>query len=141
MPDSIPQWVTDIESDENTYKKKQSQSLTFMSGVLIAYVIIAFLLKYFNYELNMITYILIFLLIILLIILFITFFVLIGFQEPNRPNLLAANLYRIGAELEAFDATSPSYIKRNQQYLRNCQVILNDLIVGNEYFIKDYLNF
>lgn len=135
MPDSIPQWVTNIESDERIYKKKRFWYLTFL---LIEFIVFIWLAIYFNNVPSMRSYISLFFIITFMPL----FFAIIGIQKPDRPNLLAANLYHIGAELEAFESTSPSYIERNLNYLKNCQKIINDLIIVNEeYFIEDYLKF
>ncbi|MDO8726628.1 MAG: hypothetical protein Q7J35_11225 [Candidatus Methanoperedens sp.] len=133
MPGTIPQWITDIESDEKDYKKKRNDIFIFSLFIFIAYAIVV-QLKFLN---NL--YVAILTVIILLIL--IVFLSKIQAQELNLPNLLAANLFNIGTELEAFDSTSPSYLKRNQQYLKNCQRILNDLFVEDSYFIEDYKKF
>ena len=133
MSGSIPQWILDIESDEVIYKNKRVWSLICLIGLLILFILFA--TKFGDNPLNRI---------IISVITFVLLFIImvqVVSQKQNSPNLLAANLYRIGTELETFDSSSPSYIKRNQQYLKNCQNILGDLMVQKSYFIKDYITF
>ncbi len=135
MPDSIPQWITDIESDESIFKKKRRRWRAGLLSLLVVYFIGALLVSnYYGF------YFPIFL-IVMIVFFVILFFINLGIKKPNLPNLLAANLYHIGAELEAFNASSPSYIKRNQEYLKNCQSIIDDLIINRDYFIDNYIKF
>lgn len=135
MPDSIPQWVTDIESDERIFKKKRNRWRASLLSLIVVYFIGGFLVSYYNKF-----YFPIFL-VAIIVILVILLFINLGIKKSNLPNLLAANLYRIGAELEAFNASSPSYIKRNQEYLKNCQYIIDNLIINPDYFIDNYIKF
>ncbi|MCK4798815.1 MAG: hypothetical protein KAT05_15675 [Spirochaetes bacterium] len=135
MPASIPQWITDIESDETIVKKKSVRLRYIFSILFIVFIIVGFpLLVYSKLYFNLFG---VAIMVMLVILLFIQF----GIKNPYLPDLLAANLYRIGTELEAFNASSPSYIKRNQQYLKNCQRIINQLMMGRKYFIQNYLEF
>ncbi|MCK4798265.1 MAG: hypothetical protein KAT05_12865 [Spirochaetes bacterium] len=133
MSGSIPSWVTNIESDKTSYQKK-----LYFTSILNIVILIAFLYIATRFGDN------------LLLLISSAFIVSISLifindktaaQKPNRPNLLAANLYRIGTELENFDSSSPSYIKRTQKYLKNCQQLLNDLKEHKSYFIEDYITF
>ena len=136
MPGSIPQWILDVESDEKIYKKKFNYSLIYILVLGIAYLVVAN--KFQNNPPS--PYIIAILIAFIISVIFI--FAKLASLKRNPPNLLAANLYRIGKELENFDLSSPSYIKRNQKYLKNCKNILNnDLNVVNHYFIEDYIIF
>lgn len=133
MSGYIPHWITDIESDERNYKKKRNTTFIISLFIFTVYVIVIKLEFFGSSSIAILSLIIVLILIVSLS----------KIQAPDRnlPNLLAANLYRIGTELESFDTTSPSYLKRNQQYLKNCQSILNELIVEKSYFIEDYLKF
>ena len=133
MSGSIPSWVTNIESDEKDYQKKHR-----LTSILIIVIIIAYLSITSKLGDNLS---LIITSIIITSILLIFIIVKEDAQKQNLPNLLAANLYRIGNEIETVELSSPSYIKRNQQYLKKCQKLLNDLKVQDHYFIENYITF
>lgn len=135
MPDSIPQWVTDIESDETIFKKKSNWWRAGILSIICVYFIVGFLLlQYYRTYFNPF-FVAIFVAVVIL------FYYRLGIKKPDLPNLLSANLYRIGKELETFNAGSPSYIKRNQQYLKTSQNLTNKLIINDNYFIQNYNNF
>ena len=134
MSGSIPQWILDIESDEKISNKKFNWFLYFV--IVVALFVIYVVISGDKSSLNK--------MIASILLIFVMILSLIQLVSPKRntPNLLAANLYRIGTELKNFDSSSPSFIKRNQQYLKKCQTILNDdLTMKPSYFIEDYMTF
>lgn len=135
MLNSMPQWVTDIESDESIFKKKRSYFRIIFFSLVVIYFIVGFVLLS-----NSPTYFSLFG-VVIAVIFTILLVINAGIKKTNLANLLAANLYSIGAELETFDATSPSYLMRNKQYLTNCQGILNKLIISDGYFVENHNKF
>ena len=133
MSGSIPQWVTNTESDETNYKNHRLWTLIYLIVLLIAFLIIVTIFGD-NLSNRYIIGIIFFILLIFI-------FARLDSLKRNLPNLLAANLYRIGTELETFDSSSPSFLKRNQQYFKKCENLLNYLMVRESYFIEDYKTF
>ena len=132
---SSPQWISDIRGDEKKYYNKRFYNVIALS---LIYLCVIFIVSILDSEVNNYASILLLVIIILL-------FLFISYDQTtlNLPNLLAANLYSIGSELEFFDLNSPTYIKRNQKYLRNCRNAIKklDYSIKKEYFLKDYVVF
>ncbi len=70
MPDSIPQWITDIESDERIFKEKRRRWRAGVLSLFIIYFIGGFLLFYNKFYLSLF---IVAIIVILVILLFINF--------------------------------------------------------------------
>ena len=130
---SSPQWILDIQGDEKKYYNKSY--LDFIA-LLLLYVCIPLAIASII-EVN------IYATIPLTFIIILSFLIILsGRATLNLPNILAANLYSIGSELEFLDTNSQTYIKRNQKYIRNCRSTIRklDTSIKKEHFVKTMLH-
>lgn len=131
---SSPQWILDIQGDEKKYYNKSYLDLIalFLLYVCIPLAIASII------EVN------IYATIPLTFVIILSFLIILsGRATLNLPNILAANLYSIGSELEFLDTNSQTYIKRNQKYIRNCRSTIRklDTSIKKEHFVKNYAAF